>query len=534
MLYEIYCDKFYQKQIKFNNSLSVILGTNNGDNSIGKSTFLLIVDFVFGGNTYATKEDIITNVGKHDIFFAFKFAGKIFKFCRNNQDTKFVWICNDNYECTEKIELTKYCQWLNKQYKINLPDLSFRNAVGRYMRIYGKDNCDENHPLHYLPNEKSDKAVYSLIQLFNRYLPIKDLRERVNESDEELKAYKKAQKLDFICNVTSKEYEQNKKEIEHTKNEIETLASGLNTALLDIDAAASEEAVELKKVLSRLKRYRTKSKLLLDSIEENTHYKFVASNHSLEELTKFFPNANIRHIEEIENFHKKISEIFKDELRSEKHRLEKEISEYDIEIHNYEEQLKSLIKDPNLSKIILSQHARLLKNIDIKQNENKAYEKLQGLNNDNKEIHEKLEKMEAYQLGIIESLINKKMADINNMIYNGTCNPPIIHFTNTKYNFYTENDTGTGIAFKGLVVFDLSVLNLTPLPLLVHDSVILKQISDLAIEKIIKLYIENNKQVIIALDKQSSYGQQTEGLLNKYSVLKLSSGGQELFGRSWG
>lgn len=81
MLYEIYCDKFYQKQIKFNNSLSVILGTNNGDNSIGKSTFLLIVDFVFGGNTYATKEDIITNVGKHDIFFAFKFAGKIFKFC---------------------------------------------------------------------------------------------------------------------------------------------------------------------------------------------------------------------------------------------------------------------------------------------------------------------------------------------------------------------------------------------------------------------------------------------------------------------
>lgn len=47
MLYEIYCDKFYQKQIKFNNSLSVILGTNNGDNSIGKIYFFVNCRFCF-------------------------------------------------------------------------------------------------------------------------------------------------------------------------------------------------------------------------------------------------------------------------------------------------------------------------------------------------------------------------------------------------------------------------------------------------------------------------------------------------------
>ena len=52
MLREIYCDKFHQKRIVFNPGLSVVLGTNTGDNSIGKSTFLLIVDYVFGGSTY--------------------------------------------------------------------------------------------------------------------------------------------------------------------------------------------------------------------------------------------------------------------------------------------------------------------------------------------------------------------------------------------------------------------------------------------------------------------------------------------------
>ena len=74
MLHEICCDQFYQKQIVFNPGLSVVLGTNTGDNSIGKSTFLLIVDYVFGGSTYAGATDIIENVGPHDIYFSFVFG----------------------------------------------------------------------------------------------------------------------------------------------------------------------------------------------------------------------------------------------------------------------------------------------------------------------------------------------------------------------------------------------------------------------------------------------------------------------------
>ena len=76
MLYEIYCDQFHQKQIIFNPGLSVVLGTNTGDNSIGKSTFLLIVDYVFGGSSYANMTDIIDKVGSHDMFFSFVFNGE--------------------------------------------------------------------------------------------------------------------------------------------------------------------------------------------------------------------------------------------------------------------------------------------------------------------------------------------------------------------------------------------------------------------------------------------------------------------------
>ena len=74
----------------------------------------------------------------------------------------------------------------------------------------------------------------------------------------------------------------------------------------------------------------------------------------------------------------------------------------------------------------------------------------------------------------------------------------------------------------------------TRLPILVHDSVVLKQISDDAIERIIELYSSCGKQVIIALDKQDSYSEKTADLLGDASVLRLSNNGKELFGRSWG
>ena len=118
--------------------------------------------------------------------------------------------------------------------------------------------------------------------------------------------------------------------------------------------------------------------------------------------------------------------------------------------------------------------------------------------------------------------------------YEGSYNAPVLDFTENGYIFFTLDDTGTGIAYKGLVVYDLAVLGLTKLPILVHDSIVLKQISDDAIERIIELYSSCGKQVIIALDKQDSYSEKTAHLLNAAAVLKLSNSGEELFGRSWG
>lgn len=147
---------------------------------------------------------------------------------------------------------------------------------------------------------------------------------------------------------------------------------------------------------------------------------------------------------------------------------------------------------------------------------------------------ERLKTIKQQQLALISYRLNEEMSRLNDAIYEGSYNAPVLDFTDTGYNFFTPDDTGTGIAYKGLVVYDLAVLRLTRLPVLVHDSVVLKQISDDAIEKIIELYFTCGKQVIIALDKQDSYSEKTSRLLSESAVLRLTSNGQELFGRSWG
>ena len=48
-------------------------------------------------------------------------------------------------------------------------------------------------------------------------------------------------------------------------------------------------------------------------------------------------------------------------------------------------------------------------------------------------------------------------------------------FFKKNYSFATPENTGTGIAYKGLVIFDISVLNLTNLPIIVHDSFVLNK-----------------------------------------------------------
>ena len=79
--------------ITFKKGLNVILGKEDGAMSIGKSSTLLAIDFVFGGNTYI-KSDGVKKEGHHTIFFAFEFEGEKYFFSRNTGEADTIFVCD--------------------------------------------------------------------------------------------------------------------------------------------------------------------------------------------------------------------------------------------------------------------------------------------------------------------------------------------------------------------------------------------------------------------------------------------------------
>ena len=180
MLYEIWCDKFVSNGnprgvIRFNEKLNIVKGHDSGTNSIGKSTFLLAIDFAFGGNSYAEDKRLIKKIGHHLINYCFKFNDDFYYFSRNTATPKEVNVCNTDYSVIKTISIEEYNNNLLALYSINLPNISFRQIVGRYFRVYGRGSSNERKPLASYDGEAPKDSLIALLKLFDGYTPIEKL-----------------------------------------------------------------------------------------------------------------------------------------------------------------------------------------------------------------------------------------------------------------------------------------------------------------------------------------------------------------------
>lgn len=534
MLCEILCDKFKKEKIIFHAGLNTVLGDDIGSNSIGKSTFLMIIDFVFGGKDYMMlSTDIQRNVGRHLIKFCFMFQNKKFYFSRDTNDLEIVNKCDEQYNTISTLSLDEFCLFLKNNYNILLEDISFRNIVGRFSRIYGKENLDEKHPLNIVHNEKSGEPTNALLKLFDLYKYISELDFLLKRNESELNAYKNAQKYDFISSIGKRKYKANEKELQALNKEKEQIPIELDSNLLDLDSVKADELLSLKIDLSTAKRHRSRLHSQLQAIDLSLEETTVLKTEKFENLLHFFPGASIRKIYEIEEFHKEIRQALKSELKQKKVELNKLIGIAQGQIDELEKSIKEITQCSNLSKAILIKYSNVQKKIEYLAKENESFNKLQSLNQAKADAKERRDKMKLEQLHKLQTIINTKMQKINDYIYSSQKKPPVVIFDGNQYTFFTMDDTGTGTSYKSMVVYDLSILELTLLPILIHDSVVLKQISDIAIEKILEKYIMSDKQIFISFDKIKSYTQKSQKILRSNKVLELSVGGQELFGRSW-
>jgi len=138
MLIEIRCDKFREKTIDFHSGLNVVLGDSVATNSIGKSTLLMVIDFVYGGDSFLDhNKDVVDELGHHDYFFTFQFGKELAYFRRGTHTPDLVYKCDDKYSEAEPISIEEYTTFLKASYSLGGIELSFRSIVSLFSRVWG-------------------------------------------------------------------------------------------------------------------------------------------------------------------------------------------------------------------------------------------------------------------------------------------------------------------------------------------------------------------------------------------------------------
>lgn len=536
MLTEISCSKFKNQCIRFHSGLNTILGDNFASNSIGKSTFLLIIDFAFGGETYCQNKnnDIIKNIGHHSINWKFMFSGESYYFSRNTEFPSHIDICNERYITIQTITDEEYRDFLLRQYEINYPGCKFRNFIGLFSRIYGKDNTNERDPLADYPNEKNVDKVNRLIKIFGHYAFIEELIKNKKGAEDRLTAYQNAQKHDFIQKVSSqKEYKSIEAQIDNLNTESRFLREQILNKTYDLTTEQYNFIANLKEQLNKLRLEKRRINAVIRKLENNLEHLDNSFDSEINELKEFFPNANFEEISKIQEFHTNLQSVLRSEIKSEIDKHKAQIDAIEASESKLTLQISEVISRKDAGDISLDQLIDIHQKIDALTSGKNSYNDLKALRDDKKLANERYETEVNSILSSIQERINSQLVIYNEQIYKDQY-PPRLLLEPKKYTYGTHDDHGTGSQYKNLILLDLAVLNLTKLPILIHDSLLWKNIAKPAIEKIIEIYTSfSDRQIFVAFDKVIEYNDDTQKSIKDSSVLELYSGGGELFGRSW-
>ena len=542
MLIEVKCDKFSTAnvpdgKIVFHKGLNTILGTESGSNSIGKSTFLMILDFVFGGTDYIDKcKDVHSNVGEHTICFAFEFNGEKYYFSRSNIEYQKVWECDSSYNQIpgRELSLNDYFDKLKELYSLDYHGLSFRGAVGRFIRVYHRDNMKEDRPLDASLRVHGADTIMDFVKLCNLYSAIEAEERMAKEADEKEKAFKGAHKYSYISYVSSKrEYEENEKRIAELVEQRDALLENSHQGI-NINTALQQQLVKLEAHLADLNRQCIRIDSQIKRLKSDRTKGRGKFTNDFSPLLQFFPDANVPALEAVENFHHQISAILDQELKEAEKKLNDELTTVKSEMKHLEESIEEISATKNLTKAVAIQYSKLETERSKREEANKNYLLGKKLSDETKEYKKTLDEQIQIQVNHMEQKVNSEMNRLNDFIYHGKKNPPVLKIKDAShYEFYTYNDTGTGTQYKGMIIFDLTMLNITKLPILIHDSVLLKNIEDYALEKLLELYMQTQKQVFIAIDKAGSYTEHAEEIMESTKVLQLGAGVHALFGKNW-
>lgn len=522
MLVEIRCDKFRTERIPFHKGLNVVLGDENATNSIGKSSLLMVIDFVYGGNDLMThNKDMVKELGHHDYFMSFEFDGEIYRFRRGTSQSEIVYKCNVDYEPIATITVEEYTAFLKAAYAINIDDISFRAFVGLYLRVWGKDNLNVHKPLHIVQTMSGKDCVNNLIKTFGRYGAIKELTANLKQKNDESIALRTAFKNRIIPKIGKREYKANEERIARIESEIEDIKANLAKYATNISEVVNKQVLDLKiqkdELLEVKLKIQSKLSRIKRNIAENRHIK---SKH-FDGLMKFFPDINKARLTNIEEFHSSVAMLLRSELREAERELEDQISLINSELSEIDSKMAKALASVDEPNQIVDRVYDLSTFLHNARGENNYFENEVALRNDIRSLNENLSSEKMQIIGLLQNTINDGIRRIVTSVFAPERKSPTIQLKETNYSYEVFEDTGTGTAYASLIVFDLAIFEATSLPFIAHDSLLFKNIENDSVANLFKVYSGTEKQSFVAIDEINKYGMETSSLLRSKSIIQL-------------
>lgn len=536
MLIKLECDKFRKdsngkpESFSFENGLNIIQGAENSKNSIGKSTLMLLIDFMLGGDDYTYHCNVpVKRLGNHTIHAYFKFDEKIYHYSRGTKNPEEVTFYNDTGEIEATISNSDYLKELKKHYKLS-DDITFRKAVAPYLRIYQRETTNEKYPLNAAYRQPRVEAIEDFLKLLGKYSLISGLVNDINTLEDEIDAFKKSADHKYVVKITEKQREKNVKIISENEEKLKQLREQYTAGTFNKDYQQNKESLDLLTIIDTLKTTKSQYEAKINSIEKLVNRGTKDFEEDLVMLQQFFPGVNFKHLSEVEDFHKQLVTIFNEQSDSEKKKAQNSINALDKQIAEYEEKYKEMQHFETVPEVVFKEMIAL-------ETENKKLKQQVELYDGNveniKSLKQNKEKLVADSASILKETqdsINEKMANLD--FYKGIKQPPFLKLsTLDKYYFNIPNDEGTGSSQRALILFDLAVLSLSQLPLIAHDSIISKQIEDYSMQEIIKLYAcIKDKQIFMVYDGNKTLDETADNIRKSAIRVELGPDEKSLFG----
>lgn len=531
MLKSLECNQLIESKLTFHESLNVLIGSDDGSNSIGKSSVLMLIDFAFGGDDFCKLcIDVIQNIGEIEVKIEYKFNEISYNFLRTtNEPNKVIWIKNgENFV----INIDEFRAFLSENYNFQSTYPSFRSTVNPFFRIWGKGNYDPNRPLHSFPNEPYPKIRTNLLKLFGYYSLVDDLEKNKAKIESKKKTIQGMFNEGFVHKLSKKELVFKKKELDLLNEKLNKIKDEIEIYSLSVNEIVNTKNLNLKKDKNEFesKLFYKKSQLL--RIENNLKFGGHANAKNFEKLSYFFPNVNQDKLLEIEKFHIGIAKILKDEMHNEKNKLIEDINYLNENIKDIDEKLKKNLN--NSEKPIALVDILLELSIEEKKlKDSISYTELKTVV-DSKvmDLKDNIDQRIIESLESLESTLNESMAYYVDNFYGENTVHPTIVFSEKNYKFNHNEDIGTGKSFANMIALDFSFFKHTDLPVLIHDLILFKNIEVHALGEILKTYKVFDKQSFIAIDEITKFDDEIIKLIQAQEFLILSST-RLAFNKSW-